>query len=46
MNDSLKLFDETKSLTSKWVTMGTIKAKLCKRIWEETYMGQLEYARS
>jgi hypothetical protein len=43
MNDPLKLFwrDEI-SLASKWVTMDTIKAKLCKQIWEETYMGQLQ----
>jgi len=26
--------------------MGTIKAKLCKQIMKETYMGQLEWARS
>jgi hypothetical protein len=33
MNDPLKLFDETKkSLASKWVTIGTMKAKLCKQI--------------
>jgi hypothetical protein len=37
---------DEKSLASKWVMMGTIKAKLCKQIAEETYMGQLEWARS
>jgi len=26
--------------------MGTIKAELCKQIWEKTYMGQLEWVRS
>jgi hypothetical protein len=26
--------------------MGTMKADLCKQIWEKTYIGQLEWARS
>jgi len=26
--------------------MGTMKPEACKQIWEETYMGQLEWARS
>jgi len=26
--------------------MVTMKAELCKQIWEETYMGQLELAKS
>jgi len=43
MNYPLKLYDKIKkSLISKGVTMGTMKAELCKQIWEETYMGQLE----
>ena len=46
MNDPIKLFDKTKSLVSKWVTIGTMKAELCKQIWEKTYIGQLEWARS
>ena len=45
MNDRLKLI-KTEFPTSKWVTLGTTKAELCKQIWKETYMGQLKWARS
>jgi len=40
------IWRDRKSLANKWVTMVTMKAELCKQIWEETYMGQLEWAKS
>jgi hypothetical protein len=36
------IWRDEKSLVRKWVTMDTITAKLCKWIWEETYIDQLE----
>jgi len=36
------IWRDEKSLVSKWVTMDTITAKLCKWIWEETYIDKLE----
>ena len=48
MNDRLKLINKTEFSTSKWVTIDTIKAELCKiaNIMEKTHISQLEWTRS